>query len=66
MQQDPTLLAVIPVEVAEFCEQYDLLVKLPVSLRALIEPYGVISRVGADLSPAATLLINELQQDLTT
>ncbi|VVN65411.1 LysR family transcriptional regulator [Pseudomonas fluorescens] len=66
VQQDPTLLAVIPVEVAEFCEQFDLLVKLPVSMRALIEPYGVISRAGADLSPAAALLINELQQDLTT
>ncbi|VVN68142.1 LysR family transcriptional regulator [Pseudomonas fluorescens] len=65
VQQDPTLLAVIPVEVAEFCEQFDLLVKLPVSLRALIEPYGVISRAGADLSPAAALLIHELQQGLT-
>ncbi|MDD2104244.1 LysR family transcriptional regulator, partial [Pseudomonas putida] len=63
VQQDPTLLAVIPGEVAEFCEKFDLLVKLPVSLRALIEPYGVISRAGADLSPAATLLINELQRD---
>jgi hypothetical protein len=50
VQQDPTLLAVIPVEVAGFCEQFDLLVKLPMSLRALIEPYGVISRAGADLS----------------
>jgi hypothetical protein len=49
--------------VAEFCEKFDLLVKLPVSLRALIEPYGVISRAGANLSPAATLLINELQRD---
>ena len=47
-------------------EQFDLLVKLPVSMRALIEPYGVISRAGADLSPAAALLINELQQGLTT
>jgi DNA-binding transcriptional LysR family regulator len=66
VQQDPTLLAVIPMEVAGFCEQFDLLVKLPVSMRALIEPFGVISRAGADLSPAATLLINALKQDLTT
>ncbi|MFJ3373089.1 LysR family transcriptional regulator [Pseudomonas sp. NPDC086251] len=66
VQQDPTLLAVIPMEVAGFCEQFDLLVKLPVSMRALIEPFGVISRAGADLSPAATLLINELKYDLTT
>jgi DNA-binding transcriptional LysR family regulator len=66
VQQDPTLLAVIPMEVAGFCQQFDLLVKLPVSMRALIEPFGVISRAGADLSPAATLLINALKQDLTT
>ncbi|KOX99603.1 LysR family transcriptional regulator [Pseudomonas nunensis] len=66
VQQDPTLLAVIPVEVAEYCEQFHLLVKLPVALRALNEPFGVITRAGADLSPAATLLINELQNDLTT
>lgn len=64
VQQDPTLLAVIPAEVAQFCEQFDLLVKLPVSLRALIEPYGVISRVGADLSPAASLLIEQLKGHL--
>jgi len=66
VQQDPTLLAVIPMEVAEFCEQFDLLVRLPVSMRALIEPYGVISRTGADLSPVAILLINKLRQGLTT
>jgi len=64
VQQDPTLLAVIPAEVAQFCEQFDLLVKLPVSLRALIEPFGVVSRVGTDLSPAARLLIEELRGDL--
>lgn len=66
VQQDPTLLAVIPAEVAAFCEQHHLLVKLPVLLRALSEPFGVISRAGADLSPAATLLINALQQDPVT
>jgi len=64
VQQDPSLLAVIPAEVANFCEQFELLVKLPVSLRALVEPYGVISRVGADLSPAATMLIEALNGNL--
>lgn len=45
------------VAVAGFCEQYGFRVKLPVLLRVLIEQYGVISQAGADLSPAATLLI---------
>ncbi|MGG7650025.1 LysR family transcriptional regulator [Pseudomonas sp. ES4] len=62
VQQDPALLAVIPMEVARLCEKFDLLVKLPVALRALIEPYGIISRKGTDRSPAAILLINELKQ----
>ncbi len=47
----------IPVEVAGFCEQYGFRVKLPLLLRVLIEQYGVTSQAGADLSPAATLLI---------
>lgn len=56
----------IPVEVAGFCEQYGFRVKLPLLLRVLIEQYGVISQARADLSPAATLLINEPQRDLIT
>jgi DNA-binding transcriptional LysR family regulator len=66
VQQDPTLLAVIPAEVAGFCAQFDLLVTLPLSMRALIEPYGAISRAGTDLPPAATLLIDELQRLMVT
>ncbi|MGY2340569.1 LysR family transcriptional regulator [Pseudomonas sp. SDO5532_S415] len=66
VQQDPTLLAVIPAEVAGFCAQFDLLVTLPLSMRALVEPYGAISRAGTDLPPAATLLIDELQRLMVT
>lgn len=66
VQQDPTLLAVIPAEVAGFCAQFDLLVTLPLSMRALVEPYGAISRASTDLPPAATLLIDELQRLMVT
>jgi len=65
LQEDPSLVAVIPREVAEFGEKFGLLVQLPVALRALIEPYGAISRIGSDLSPAALLLIDELKEQLT-
>ncbi|RKS24758.1 LysR family transcriptional regulator [Pseudomonas sp. WPR_5_2] len=65
VQQDPALLAVVPAEVAGFCAQFDLLVTLPLSMRALVEPYGLISRVGADLPAAASLLIDELQPLIT-
>ncbi len=60
LQEDPTLVAVIPREVAEFAERFGVLVQLPVSLRALVEPFGAVSRAGTELSPAARLLLEEL------
>lgn len=64
LQEDPLLVAVTPREVAEFGEKLGLLQQLPVSLRALIEPYGAISRIGSDLTPAARLLIEEMQEQI--
>lgn len=63
LQEDPTLVAVIPREVAEFAERFGVLVQLPVSLRALVEPFGAVSRAGTELAPAARLLMEELQSE---
>ncbi|MFC5699323.1 LysR family transcriptional regulator [Pseudomonas sp. GCM10022186] len=60
LQEDPRLVAVIPREVAEFAERFGVLVQLPVSLRALVEPFGAVSRAGTELSPSARLLLEEL------
>ena len=45
---------------AAFAEQRGLLVSLAVPLRALSEPFGIVHRVAAPLSPAARLLVEEL------
>ena len=60
LEGDPTLVAVIPSAVAAFAEQRGLLVSLAVKLRALSEPFGIVHRVAAPLSPAARLLVEEL------
>lgn len=60
LEEDPTLVAVIPSAVAAFAEQRGLLVSLAVRLRALSEPFGVVHRVGSPLSHAAQLLVDEL------
>jgi hypothetical protein len=46
LEEDPSLVAVIPSAVAAFAEQRGLLVSLAVRLRALSEPFGVVHRVG--------------------
>ncbi|MBK4996084.1 LysR family transcriptional regulator [Pseudomonas sp. S37] len=60
LQDDPTLVAVIPSAVAAFAHQRGLLVSLAVQLRALSEPFGIVHRVAAPLSPTARLLVDEL------
>ncbi|WP_420994075.1 LysR family transcriptional regulator [Cupriavidus sp. 30B13] len=60
LQEDPTLVAVMPREVALFGERFGLVARLPVTLPALEEPFGVISRAGSAPSPGARLLIGEL------
>ncbi|QHG65489.1 LysR family transcriptional regulator [Pseudomonas putida] len=62
LEEDPTLVAVIPRTVAVFAEQRGLLVSLAVRLRALSEPFGVVYRHASPLSHAAQLLVDELVQ----
>jgi len=62
LEEDPTLVAVIPRTVAAFAEQRGLLMTLAVRLRALSEPFGVVYRQASPLSHAARLLVDELIQ----
>ncbi|ONI93161.1 LysR substrate-binding domain-containing protein [Burkholderia cenocepacia] len=66
LQADPELVAVIPREVAEFGERFGLIACLPVAIPALDEPYGVVARTFAHLSPGARLLVETLQGPLLT
>ncbi len=60
LHQDPTLVAVIPEEVAKFCVSTNILSQLDVCIPSLMGPYGVVRRSGAHLSSGAHLLIKEL------
>ncbi|CAG9182588.1 LysR family transcriptional regulator [Cupriavidus pampae] len=65
LQETPDLVAVMPRAVAEFGERFGMLVRLPVAMRALEDPYGVITRTGTQLSPGARLLIDALRAHRT-
>lgn len=60
LNEDPTLLALMPSKVAEFGVQFGLVKPVPFTIAARNEPYGVIVRRGVPLSPPAELLMQEL------
>ncbi|MCY1275029.1 HTH-type transcriptional regulator GbpR [compost metagenome] len=63
LRQNPRLVALMPVEVAEAALQLDTLTTLPLSLHSRSEPYSVVIRHGAQLSAPARLLWKELQDE---
>jgi len=63
LQEDPELVAVMPLAVAEFSERFGMIRRLPLNLQSRSEPYGVIARHGSTLSAAAQLLLEELQTE---
>lgn len=56
LKQDPKLVALMAEGTMAFCEEHGIAKRLPLSLRARHEGYGIVTRRGARLSPAATLL----------
>ena len=66
LQEDPELIAVMPLAVARFSEGFGMIRRLPLNLQSRSEPYGVIARHGVSLSSAARLLLDELQNDSMT
>ena len=60
LQEDPGLVAVMPLAVAQFSEGFGMIRRLPLSLESRSEPYGVITRHGSSVSPAAQLLLEEM------
>lgn len=63
LRQNPRLVALMPVEVAEAALKLDTLTTLPLSLHSRSEPYSVVIRHGAQLSAPARLLWKELQDE---
>ncbi|MCQ2031318.1 LysR family transcriptional regulator [Stutzerimonas zhaodongensis] len=63
LQEDPELVAVMPLAVAEFSEKFGMIRRLPLKLQSRSEPYGAVARRGSRLSAAALLLLEELQTE---
>ncbi|MCY1556995.1 hypothetical protein D9M68_938020 [compost metagenome] len=61
LQEDPSLVAVMPNSIASSSEGFGLLRRLPLELQSRNEPYAIIHRRGADLSPLAQLLLEHLR-----
>ena len=58
--QDPTLVAVMPLLVAQVALRHGMLVRLPLELKSRNEPYEIVTRRGVELSVPTRLLIDEL------
>ncbi|MCQ4280445.1 LysR family transcriptional regulator [Pseudomonas stutzeri] len=63
IQEDPELVAVMPLAVAKFSEGFGMIRRLPLDLHSRSEPYGVVARHGSRLSSAARLLLDEFQSN---
>jgi DNA-binding transcriptional LysR family regulator len=62
LQADPTLVALMPTDVAQFCARFGIAHTLPLELRSRTEPFGIATRRGAVLSPAARMCIKQLKE----
>lgn len=61
LQEDPNLVAVMPNSIASSSEGFGLLRRLPLELLSRNEPYAIIHRRNASLSPLAQLLLEHLR-----
>lgn len=60
LQANPSFVALVSIEVAQFFSHQQMSCILPLDLASRSEPYELITRKGAQVSPAARLLFDEL------
>ncbi|MRW84170.1 LysR family transcriptional regulator [Pseudoduganella sp. FT26W] len=60
LQANPSFVALVSVDVASFFARHDMMCILPLTLASRSEPYEMVVRKGAPLSPGARLLIDAL------
>jgi DNA-binding transcriptional LysR family regulator len=60
LQANPSFVALVSIEVAQFFAYRQMTRILPLALASPSEPYELVTRKGAPLPPAARLLIDEL------
>jgi DNA-binding transcriptional LysR family regulator len=62
LQQNPSFVALLSTDVAQFCERFGMTCILPLQLRSRSEPYQLVTRRGSVLSPVAQLFIDEFSR----
>lgn len=60
LQKNPSLVALLSIDVARFCTHFGMTTILPLQLRSRSEPYQLVTRHGASLSPVARMFVAEL------
>ena len=60
LQANPSFVALVSIEVAQFFSQQQMSCILPLTLASRSEPYELVTRKGAQVQPVAKLLIDEL------
>ena len=60
LQANPSFVALVSIEVAQFFAHQQMSCILPLALASRSEPYELVTRKGAAIPPAAKLLIDEL------
>lgn len=58
LQKNPSFVALLSVDVAQFCTRFGMTAILPLTLQSRSEPYQLVTRHGSVLSPAARLFID--------
>jgi DNA-binding transcriptional LysR family regulator len=61
LQRNPSMVALLSIDVARFCTRFGMTTILPLQLRSRSEPYQLVSRSNSVLSPVAKLFIEEFQ-----
>jgi DNA-binding transcriptional LysR family regulator len=60
LQNNPSFVALVSIDVAQFFSRHGMTRSLPLKLASRSEPYELVTRKGAPLSPGARLLMDQL------
>ena len=64
LQSNPSFVALVSIDVAQFFARHGITRILPLRLGSRSEPYELVTRKGAPISPGARLMIDELRDKL--
>ena len=65
LERNAAFVALLPLDVAQFCQRFEMTISLPLRLQSRSEAYQLVTRRGSIASPVAQLLIELLIDRLT-